>query len=117
VGRAYLAKKLGIHIDSVSRITSQLADLGILEKFQRRYRRRDGSWDYRPCVYKLCAWAVWKFRALMGKIFKRNPRLTSTSDKANEKEKGAFPDLSFVRDTTKRAVLERFAKLGEHSSA
>jgi hypothetical protein len=117
VGRAYLAKKLGLHVDSVSRITSQLVDLGVLDKFQRRYRRKDGSWDYRPCVYKLAQWAVWKFRALMRKIFQRKHRLTSVSDKTSEKEKVALPDLSFIRNETRRAALERFSKLGSLASS
>ena len=112
VGRAYLAKKLGVHVDSVSRITSRLVELGVLDKFQRRYRRKDGSWDYRPCVYKLCTWALWKFRSLMGKIFKRNHRLTSLSDKAIEKEKIAVPDFSHMKNEKKRTLLERFARLG-----
>jgi hypothetical protein len=113
VGRAYLAKKLGVHIDSVSRITSRLVELGVLDKFQRRYRRRDGSWDYRPCVYKLCGWAVWKFKSLMGKIFKHNHRLTSPSDKTREEEKIPISDLSFLKNEKKRGLLERFAQLGK----
>lgn len=117
VGRAYLARKLGLHVDHISRLTSKLASLGVLRKFQRCYRRQNGGYDHRPCVYTLAPWAVWKFCSLVQAIFKRNRGLTFVSDRTREKEKITVSDFSFVKNEGRKAALERFAKLGRLSGA
>src|SRR5687767_5671059 len=68
VSRDYLAKKLGLTVNHISHVTSQLVQLGVLEKQQRKFRRRDGTWDCRPCLYRVVGWLVWKLKGLFARI-------------------------------------------------
>ena len=127
VGREYLSRKLGLTVNHLSTLTSQLQDLGVLEKMQPRRRRKDGTWDTRPCLYRLVPWLAWKLRGIVHRLFGRKATgLRSTVGKAEKKEKITAPgshffaesepaaplDLGFVRDEKRRAELERFGRLG-----
>jgi hypothetical protein len=71
VSRDYLSKKLGLTINHISHLTTQLQRLGLIEKQQRKFRRSDGTWDTRPCLYRLVGWLVWKLRGFMQRVFRR----------------------------------------------
>lgn len=63
-GRAWLAQRLGVSICTISRHTSRLRRLGVLDKLQRRPVR--GRWQ--TCLYAVvnpAAWAVRRVRALI----------------------------------------------------
>jgi hypothetical protein len=118
VSRDYLSRKLGLTVNHISHVTSQLVQLGVLEKQQRKFRPRNGTWDTRPCLYRLAGWLVWKLRWFMQRVFRRKPTdLRSCIGRSIEKEKRTAPDFSFLMDTKKKTFLERFARLGNHSSA
>jgi len=64
-GRAYLARKTGYSIRTVSRATSRLVSAGLLQKRQRRPTR--GQWQsnlYRPVSQRF-----WKLSAALGQLF------------------------------------------------
>jgi hypothetical protein len=105
MGRRYLAGKVGVSIWQVSRITSRLVEMGVLEKMQRRYRRSNGTWDTRPCVYRVVGWLRWKLQNLLYRAGVR-----SGARRAKLKEKVAYLDLSFMKDEKKKGLLERFGK-------
>lgn len=65
-GREYLAAKVGCDVGTVSRHTSKLVILGILEKRQRRPIR--GIWQ--TCLYRLKGWASWALAAIAGQLRK-----------------------------------------------
>ena len=65
-GREYLAAKVGCDIGTISRHTSKLVSLGILDKRQRRPIR--GIWQ--TCLYKLRGWASWALAGIAGQLRK-----------------------------------------------
>ena len=65
-GREYLAAKVGCDIGTISRHTTKLVSLGILEKRQRRPIR--GIWQ--TCLYKLKSWASWALAGIAGQLRK-----------------------------------------------
>jgi helix-turn-helix protein len=60
--RAYLAEKLGVDVGTISRHTSKLVDLGVLDKRQRRPVR--GIWQ--TCLYRLRSWQAWALGRVAG---------------------------------------------------
>jgi hypothetical protein len=113
VSRDYLSRKLGLTVNHISHVTSQLVQLGVLEKQQRRFRRSDGTWDTRPCLYRVVGWLAWKLKGLFARVFKRKPAgLRSCVGRPVEEEKIAVPDFSHVKNEKKKSFLERFARLG-----
>jgi hypothetical protein len=64
--RAYLAGKLGCDVGTISRHTSKLAGLGVLEKIQRRRIR--GIWQ--TCLYRLRSWQAWMLGRVAGVVRK-----------------------------------------------
>jgi DNA-binding transcriptional ArsR family regulator len=60
--RAYLGKKLGVDVGTISRHTSKLVDLGVLDKQQRRPVR--GIWQ--TCLYRLRNWQAWALGRVAG---------------------------------------------------
>jgi hypothetical protein len=69
-GREYLAGKVGCDVGTISRHTSKLVTLGILEKRQRRPIR--GIWQ--TCLYKLRGWASWALAGIVGALRKLGDR-------------------------------------------
>lgn len=67
-GREYLAEKVGCDVGTISRHTSKLVSLGILEKRQRRPIR--GIWQ--TCLYRLKGWAAWALAGISGALRKIN---------------------------------------------
>ena len=65
-GREYLAAKVGCDIGTISRHTTKLVRLGVLEKRQRRPIR--GIWQ--TCLYKLRGWASWALAGIAGALRK-----------------------------------------------
>jgi len=65
-GREYLAAKVGCDIGTISRHTTKLVKLGVLEKRQRRPIR--GIWQ--TCLYKLKGWASWLLAGIAGQLRK-----------------------------------------------
>lgn len=109
LSREFLAKRLAISTRQVTRITTQLQSLGVLQKFQRIFRRKDGSFETHPCLYRLANWAQWKMRQLMGWLTGRKP----SADTFSKIEKTSLLDLSFVKNPAQKEALERFAELGK----
>jgi len=74
-GRAWLAKRLECSETTISRRTSHLRNLGILQKLQRR--PISGHWQ--TCLYALVhpiAWQAARLRALVSKTAHRVSRMT-----------------------------------------
>jgi hypothetical protein len=118
MSRTYLARKTGLTVNHISHVTSQLVQLGVLEKQQRKFRRSDGTWDTRPCLYRVVGWLAWKLKGLFARVFKRRSTgLRSSVGRPSEEEKLPVSDLSFLKNEGRRKILERFALLGGHSSA
>jgi DNA-binding transcriptional ArsR family regulator len=65
-GREYLARKVDCDIGTISRHTSKLERLGLLEKIQRRPVR--GQW--RSCLYRLRSWVSWRLGQIAGMLRK-----------------------------------------------
>jgi hypothetical protein len=61
-GREYLAGKLGCDVGTISRHTSKLVGLGILDKRQRRPVR--GIWQ--TCLYRLRSYKAWMLGQIAG---------------------------------------------------
>lgn len=77
-GREYLAKKVGCDVGTVSRHTSKLEKLGLIEKIQRRPIR--GQW--RSCLYRLRNWVAWRLGqigAMLRQGGKKKPKESATS--------------------------------------
>jgi hypothetical protein len=118
VSRDYLSRKLGLTVNHISHLTSHLVQLGVLEKQQRKFRRSNGTWDTRPCLYRVVGWLAWKLKGLFARVFTRKSTgLRSRVGRSFEEEKIASPDFSFLQNGEKKALLERFAGLSDHSSA
>ena len=66
-GREYLAAKVGCDVGTISRHTSKLVTLGILDKRQRRPIR--GIWQ--TCLYKLMGWASWAMAGIASQLRKK----------------------------------------------
>jgi hypothetical protein len=66
-GREYLAAKVKCDVGTISRHTSKLVKLGILDKRQRRPIR--GIWQ--TCLYKLVGWAAWALAGIAGQLRKK----------------------------------------------
>jgi hypothetical protein len=113
VSRDYLSRKLGVTVNHLSHLTTQLQALGVLEKWQRKYRRKDGTWDCRPCLYRVVGWLAWKLKGLFARVFKRKATgLRSRVGRPFAEEKIAVSDFSFLQDGKRKTLLERFASLG-----
>ena len=65
-GREYLATKVDCDVGTISRHTSKLEKLGLLEKIQRRPIR--GQW--RSCLYRLRSWVSWRLGQIAGMLRK-----------------------------------------------
>lgn len=65
-GREYLAAKTGCDVGTISRHTTKLEKLGLLEKIQRRPVR--GQW--RSCLYRLRSWVSWRLGQVAGMLRK-----------------------------------------------
>jgi hypothetical protein len=65
-GRDYLAGKVGCDRGTISRHTTKLERLGVLEKIQRRPLR--GQW--RSCLYRLRSWVGWRLGQVAGMLRK-----------------------------------------------
>lgn len=63
-GREYLARKVGCDVGTISRHTSKLEKLGLIEKIQRRPIR--GQW--RSCLYRLRSWVSWRLGQVAGAL-------------------------------------------------
>jgi hypothetical protein len=114
VSRDYLSKKLGLTVNHISHITTQLQQLGVLEKWQRKFRRRNGTWDTRPCLYRLAGWLAWKLKGVFARVFgRKSTGLRWRVGRPLEEEKISSPDFSFLKNEGKRRILERFALLGK----
>jgi hypothetical protein len=114
VSRDYLSRKLGLTVNHISHVTSQLVQLGVLEKWQRKFRRRDGTWDTRPCLYRIVGWLAWKLKGLFARVFTRKSTgLRSSIGRPVEEEKLPSPDFSHMKNEKKKSFLERFAQLGK----
>jgi hypothetical protein len=117
VSRNYLSRKLGLTVNHISHVTSQLVQLGVVEKQQRKFRRSDGTWDTRPCLYRVVGWLVWKLKGLFARVFKRKPSgLRSSVGRPIHEEKLSVSDFSHIKNEGRRSLLERFAALGGRSS-
>jgi DNA-binding transcriptional ArsR family regulator len=65
-GREYLARKVDCDIGTISRHTTKLERLGLIEKIQRRPVR--GQW--RSCLYRLRSWVSWRLGQIAGMLRK-----------------------------------------------
>ena len=65
--RTYLAKRVGCDVGTISRHTTKLEGLDILEKQQRRPVR--GIWQ--TCFYKLKGWSAWTLAGIANKFRKK----------------------------------------------
>lgn len=63
-GRAWLAQRLNCSVETITRHTRKLRDLGLLDKLQRRPVA--GRWQ--TCLYRLIHPAAWKLAALRQRI-------------------------------------------------
>lgn len=86
-GRAYLARKLGCTITTVSRHTSRLKALGVIQKLQRRPHRG----RFRSCLYAIVAPAAWRITRLRHLIERTAHRVTFRARKAAPPETAKAP--------------------------
>lgn len=106
-GRTYLAKKLELSVWTISRHTAKLVRLGLLAVRQCRRRRRNGTWDTGPNLYKVLKWGS----AIVARILSlTGVRRSARISKPKEKEERF--DLSRVKDERWKRELEHFARLG-----
>ena len=96
-GRRWLAERLGCSVRTVTRITTKLAHLGILNKRQRRPVR--GRWQ--TCLYACVAPAGWAAVALATRIRSLSNRRPKVAHKAlpplgKNNIKPPFEDLATI---------------------
>lgn len=113
MSRDYLSRKCKLTVNHISHLTTQLKELGVIEKWQPKKRRPDGTWKCGPCYYRVAGWIVWKLRGLFNRIFKKPAGLRGLVSRTLEEKKISSPDLSFLKNKGKRQALERFAELGK----
>jgi hypothetical protein len=111
-GREYLAGKVGCDVGTISRHTSKLVRLGILEKLQRRPIR--GIWQ--TCLYKLRGWVSWALAGIAGalrKIRNNSHRVRHDAHIASQKEKIIPPEgKSPVQNDFVVQILQRWKERG-----
>lgn len=110
-GRRYLAGKLGVDVGTISRHTTKLLELGILDKRQRRPVR--GIWQ--TCLYRLRSWQAWALGRVAGLIRKvGNPhRVRLGARKAFFKRKiEASQDYSPPQNNLGKLILDRWKARG-----
>lgn len=111
-GRKYLAAKVGCDIGTISRHTSKLVSLGILEKRQRRPIR--GVWQ--TCLYKLVSWAAWALAGIAGALRQLNTtahRVRLHAHIASEKTEIITPAVNFpVKNDLVTNILRRWEARG-----
>jgi hypothetical protein len=111
-GREYLAAKVGCDIGTISRHTSKLVRLGVLEKRQRRPIR--GIWQ--TCLYKLRGWASWALAGIAGqlrKIGNNSHRVRPSTHRASVQTEIRTPKVqSLIKNDLVTQILERWEARG-----
>lgn len=111
-GRQYLADKLDIDVGTVSRHTSKLVALGVLDKRQRRRVR--GVWQ--TCLYKLRSWQAWTLGQIAGlarKIGRVPHRVRPDAHKLScERKIEASEAKSPPQNRVSREIYERWRAKG-----
>jgi len=115
-GREYLAGKVGCDVGTISRHTSKLVSLGILDKRQRRPIR--GQWQ--TCLYKLVGWASWALSGIAGqlrKISKPAHRMRPAPHLVTEDSNKNVPDSRKpVQCDLVPQILQRWKERGKQPS-
>ena len=111
-GREYLAAKVGCDIGTISRHTSKLVRLGVLEKRQRRPIR--GIWQ--TCLYKLRGWASWALAGIAGqlrKIGNNSHRVRPSTHIASVQTEIRTPEMeSPIKNDLVAKILKRWEARG-----
>jgi len=110
-GRQYLADKLGCDIGTISRHTTKLLELGVLDKRQRRPVR--GIWQ--TCLYRLRSWQAWALGRVAGLLRKvGNPhRVRPDARKAFLKRKvETSQEHSPLQNDVGKLILDRWKARG-----
>jgi hypothetical protein len=107
--RETLAAKLKVRVETISRHVTKLVGLGVLERRFRRHRRSDGTFCTTSNVYKVLGFVGAKVRAILQPLTDVTRKRTQT----RQEEKSIVSDFSFLTDTKKKTLLERFARLGD----
>lgn len=105
-GREWLAARLGCSVETITRHTKKLRDLGLLHKLQRR--QVAGSWQ--TCLYRLVHPMAWAAAALRSKIAATARRLSELPHIASPSERRVTVQSSkeSLRDVLARG-LAKFA--------
>ena len=109
--RAYLAGKLGVDVGTISRHTSKLVDLGVLDKRQRRPIR--GIWQ--TCLYRLRSWQAWALGRVVGFLRKigNNHRVRPDAHKLSyERKIETFQVKTPPINNLEQELLTRWKKKG-----
>jgi len=103
-GRKWLAQRLDCHPDTISRHTTKLRDLGIIDKKQRR----PVSGEWQTCLYAITHPLGWKFAQLRAVIHRVANRLTKGADIASPQRgiKGISGSTEALRDVLARGRLK-----------
>jgi hypothetical protein len=111
-GREYLAEKVGCDVGTISRHTSKLVTLGVLEKRQRRPIR--GIWQ--TCLYKLRGWGSWALAGMAGqlrKIGNKAHRVRRTPHIASVRTEIRTPEVTpSVKNERVAQILQRWKARG-----
>lgn len=105
-GRAWLAQRAGCSIRTISRHVTKLKRMGYLTARQRRYRRRDGTWDTRSNVYRILRTVGERVGELIRSIFTGGTRLAPTPQRKEKSmlRRGDFFPLSDADRPSEAAI-------------
>ncbi len=109
--RNYLAGKLGVDVGTISRHTTKLLELGVLEKIQRRRVR--GIWQ--TCLYKLRTWQAWalgRVAGLLRKIGSHHRVRLGAPKHSLERKKETSEPFSSLKNTKGEEILARWKAKG-----
>lgn len=112
LSRETLAGKLKVCERTVSRSSTHCVSLGVMSREQRRYRRRNGTYATETNVYQVLPFLGAKVRAILRSLTGATRKRTQSEPKRER----TVSDFSFVKNEGRKAVLERFAKLGGTTS-
>lgn len=105
-GRRWLAKHLGCSVETITRHTTKLRDLGLLKKLQRR--PVTGQWQ--TCLYRLVHPMAWAAAAITGRVTRLARRLSFQADKASPLK--GRENVTTSKESLRDVIARGLAKFG-----
>lgn len=108
-GRQYLARQLGCSVETISRHSTKLENLGIISKVQRR--PIEGRWQTN--LYRLTHWIAWRAASIRTMVRKLAHRLSKPAHIGLSSRESINPAKGVADATTFADLLARWHARGD----